>query len=507
MKNLLIISLVLLAVALGGSRESIWSRTADQSAAENPIYVTFVIHLDPLPAPGGQVLRQAYERERDNLTWLADFFNQIEREKGADFVPKLTLEIAGDHAEYYSEDPVGLTLLKHLHAKGHSLGVHFHSNYKIGKHLWLDARPQDTPQIRARVTTDHINEVDALIAKIIGTTDPGAIRNVNRAITGHFLDEKLAQQKGFDLFTGGRNEAFNLFFDHDVYNPWRPAMAPGPNAWPLSEDLKSPWILVPQAPVLGAIGEHAPLPAGVPPEYTQGMRSMIWQDLSIPALQRKFWHLYLEWLNRQKSTDPADQRVWVFGWHEHTNNLFADDHAYGDMRNLRDEVQEYVNWLNENFIGQRPDGKRVAKYANAEEVAIVFREWETVHPGQSSFDYPVRVRDWDHYPYQLKGLTRELMYAHYESEIQTFREQGVRVHQLLKTEGRHWSYRGGRIVSTKPTWSIYLLWSEAGEKKIDFSSVLAGDLKCVAGRGGAETIQSAASLRIADEPTLCAAAR
>lgn len=496
------IVLVLLAVVFGGS-ESSSSGTAAQSA-ENPIYITFVIHFDPLPAPGGQVLRQGYERERDNLAWLADYFDQIEREKGPDFVPKLTLEIAGDHAEYYSEDPSGLALLKRLYAKGHSLGVHFHSNYKARPHLWPDARPQDTPQNRQRVTADHIKEVDGLVAKIIGTADSTQIRKVNHTITGHFLDERLAQQMGFDLLTGGRNEALNLFFDHDVYNPWRPATARESAGWSLAEDIKSYWILVPQAPVLGAIGEHFPLPTGVPPEYTQGMRSMVWQDLSIPAVKRKFWHLYLEWLARQKSASSAEQRMWVFGWHEHTNNLFADDGAYGNIGNLRDEVREFVNWLNENFVNKRTsDGKLIVKYATVEEVANDFRAWEQAHPGQSSFNYPVRVRDWNAYPYQLKGLTRELMYAHYEAEITAFRAQGVSAHKLLKTDGRNWVYQGGRAASTRPTWPIYLFWSDVGDKTIDFSNVLIGTIKCVAGRSGTETSQSAVALRVTEEPMVC----
>lgn len=502
------IGLVLLAVALSGSSGSTLSGAAAQSA-ENPIYVTFVIHFDPLPAPGGRVDKAAYERERDNLAWLADFFDQIERERGSDFVPKLTLEIAGDHAEYYSEDPVGLALLKRLYAKGHQLGIHFHSNYKAGTHNWPDARGQATSEMRRRVTTDHITEVDALVAKIIGTADPTQIRKANHTITGHLLDEALAQQMGFDLFTGGRNEVLNLFFDHDVYNPWRPASAREGEGWALSEDVNGYWILVPQAPVLGAIGEHFPIPAGVPPEYTQGMRSMVWQDLSVPAMQRKFWHLYLEWLARQKSANPAEQRVWTFGWHEHTNNLFPDNEPPPRTCRAgcqwRGAVVKFVEWLNANFIWRRAESGLVARYATVGEVQDAFLAWEKSHPGQSSFNYPVRVRDWDVYQYQLKGLTRELMYAHYEQEITAFRAQGVNAHKLLKTDGRNWVYQNGQIVSTKPTWPIYLLWSDAGEKTIDFSSVLSGTVKCVAGRDGSETVQSAAALHVGEEPIICAA--
>ncbi len=492
------LSLVLLVVALSGSSGNNENGMAAQSADEHTINITFIIHFDPLPARNGQVLREGYERERDNLAWLVEYLEQLEREKGLEFVPRLTLEIAGDHAEYYREDPAGLALLKQLYDKGiHSFGTHFHKNYKIGPHRWVEA-PQGDPETRKRVTLDHIREVDALIAEVIGTEDPEAVRAANHIITGHFVDINLAQQMGFDLQTGGRNEALNLFFDHDVYNPWRPSMAPG--AWPLAEDLNSPWILVPQSPVLGAIGEHAPLPPGVPPEYTEGMRSMIWQDLSIPAMQRKFLHLYLEWRHRQGSEDLADEKVWVFGWHEHPNKLFADDGVYGNIRNLRDEIQEFVTWLNENFIGQG-----IAKYASVEDVARAFRAWEAARPGESSFNYPVRERDWDVYPYQLKGLTRELMYAHYEREVKAFRDQGIYVYELLKTDGRNWRYENGQIVSDGPTWSIYVLWSEAGERTIDFSSVLAGTIQCVTGNTGIEATESASSLHVTEEPIICSA--
>ncbi|NIV30295.1 MAG: hypothetical protein GWN58_12615, partial [Anaerolineae bacterium] len=447
-------------------------------------------------APGGRVLREGYERERSSLAWLAGYLEQLEREKGLKFVPRLTLEIAGDHAEYYREDPVGLALLKRLYAKGgHSFGVHFHKNYRIRPHNWVEA-PRGTPEVRTRITADHISEVDALIAEVIDTQDPAAIRAVNHIVTGHFLDRDLAQELGFDLLTGGRNEALNLFFDHDVYNPWRPTMSPG--AWSLAEELDSPWVLVPQAPVLGAIGEHAPLPPGVPLEFTEGMRSMIWQDLSIPAMQRKLLHLYLEWRHRQRSLDPIDEKIWVFGWHEHTNNLLRHDSAYGNTRNLRDEVQEFVRWLNENFIAGG-----IAEYASIGEVAQEFNAWEEAHPGQSSFNYPVRERDWEAYPYRLKGLTRELMYAHYEREITAFRDQDVHVHELLKTDGRNWRYEAGRIVSLKPTWPIYLLWSEAGEQTIDVSSALSGTIRCADGETGATASQSGTTLRVTEVPIIC----
>ncbi|MBI5397494.1 MAG: hypothetical protein HZA91_19520, partial [Verrucomicrobia bacterium] len=330
-----------------------------------------------------------------------------------------------------------------------------------------------------------IAAVDKLIGRIIGSDDPKAIRKVNRTITGHFLDMEMAAKKGFDTLTGGRNEAMNLFFDHDVYNPWRPAMG-----WPLSEDLASHWVLIPQAPVPGRIGEHCPIPQGVPEEYTQGMRQQIWQDLSIPALQRKFLHLYLEW--RHSSPDTRHS-PWVFGWHEHTNDLFPDD-AQGRQKKLRRELVEYVEWLNANFIG------RGARYANTDEVRDEFLAWEKAHPKQSSFHYPVKTRDWVKYPYQLKGLARELMYAHYAQEITAFKDKGVHVHKLLKTDGRNWTLRDGKVVCTGATKDLHLLWSDRDKVTIDLSGVVKGEVRQVAGGSGSESVPDTRRLTVSEEP-------
>jgi len=487
-------TIVLLLGALGVANAQ---ETPAPAPRENPIHITFVIHFDPLPAPGGQVLWQGYQAERDNLAWLADYLAQLEQEKGKEFVPRLMLELAGDHAEWYLEDEAGLKLLQQLYAKGiHSFGTHFHRNYKAGHHLWYEAQP--SPQAAQRVTHDHIAEVDRLIGRIIGSADPSAIRRANHTITGHLVDQRLAAQMGFDVQTGGRNEAMNLFFDHDVYNPWRPALG-----WPLAEDLTSGWLTIPQAPVLGTIGEHAPLPSGVPEEYTRGMRSMIWQDISVPAMKRKFLQVYLEWrLSAMRDPQRAAQKVWVFGWHEHTNDLFPDD-AAGRRRKLRGPLMEFVEWLNANYVARTlPDGSLITRYSNTDEVREAFLAWEAAHPGQSSFNYPVQVRDWKLYPYELKGLAWELMYAHYNEEIAAFMDRGVHVCRMAKADGRNWELCESGTVSSGPVRDLYLLWSNKGEVVVDVSDIIGGDARQVEGRSGNEAVVDTKNLTVSEEPII-----
>lgn len=456
------------------------------NAPEQPIHISFVIHFDPLPSDRGRVSRSAYEAERDNLAWLADYLDALEQKSTRDSVPRLTLEMAGDHAEWYMEDPVGLELLRRLHRKGiHALGTHFHRNFRQSDHVWQDA---PSPEFAATVTRDHIATVDTLVGRIIGSDDPRRIRAANRTITGHFIDMGVAADAGFDTLTGGRNEAMNLFFDHDVYNPWRPS-----EDWPLGEDRQSRWILVPQAPVLGQIGEHAPIPAGVPDEYTRGMRGMIWQDLSVPAMRRKFLHLYLE------RRDTTDDKVWVFGWHEHTSDLFPFDGRRG-ARNFRSAVTEFVGWLNASFVGPcHSGGTPAVRYSNTDEVRDAFLSWERAKPNRPSFAYDARSCDWEEYPYRLKGLAWALICSHHDREIGEFSKQGVHAHRLLKAPDRDWYLDGGQVKTTGRLQEIYLLWSDRGDVPIDLSAFVSGRLQCITG-SGARSVADAGKLSVGREP-------
>ncbi len=110
--------------------------------------------------------------------------------------------------------------------------------------------------------------------------------------------------------------------------------------------------------------------------------------MSIPGMKRKFDHIYLEWKNRSRDPLSADNRVWVFQWHEHTINIGFDDGQWGGptpSKNYRDEVMEYVTWLNETWINkQSPDGKLIARYSDVDTVLAEFNPWEANHPGQST---------------------------------------------------------------------------------------------------------------------------
>ncbi|MEW5760032.1 MAG: CARDB domain-containing protein [Candidatus Thermoplasmatota archaeon] len=458
----------------------------------NPIYINYIMHFDPVPTTaGGNIEKSKWERfSRETMAWLAGYFDALEKNVGKDFAPKVTFELAGDHAEWYNEDQIGLTIMENFYKKNHAFGVHFHVNYKAGPHYWPTA-PESMSW--TEITEDHVNEVDALLSKVINSTDPSALRNVNHILTGQKVDYAWGLSKGFDTRTGGLyTELLNLFFDHDPYNPYR--IGTDETAWGLSEVPDGEWVITPIPTTLGMIHEHGgAIPPDVDPNYTVGQK-WVWQDTSVPAMKRKFLALYLEWRENEKR---GNKKIWVFGWHHHPHQLVGEDNAYGNASFFRDELKEMVNWLNENFIG------KVARYASTEESRQKFIDWEKENPGKSSFNYPVKTRDWDVYPYLLKGLANELMYSHYDKEIMGFGD--VKVHKLLRTEGRNWTFsRDGEIVSSAPTEEIYLIWSENGEKIIDFSSIVRGQLKCFDGyEVDKYTIQSSTKLQINETPIVC----
>ncbi len=458
----------------------------------NPIHVMFVIHFDPLSTDGsGNVSQAHYAQNRDNLQWLSDYFDGIEASKGPAYVPHLVLEIAGDHAEYYSEDPAGLALMQHLYQKGHTFGVHFHENVKRGAHKWV--KVAGTAAEKTEGTSDHIAEVDKLVGLVIDTTDPVAIRAKNYTLQGHqaLLDRALAEAEGFYVTTSA--EKLNDYFDHPPYNPNRPTGLSG--AGLLDENLAGHWILLPGDPVLGELVKH-----------------VSWVNMSIPGMQRKFYHIYLEWKNRERDALSADNRVWVFQWHEHTINIGFDDGQWGGptpSQNYRDEVVEFITWLNETWINtQTADGTLIARYSNVDTVVAEFNTWEADHPGESSFNYTATVQDWNQYPYRLQGLTRELIGAMYEEDMPIFDAQGGHVVRLTRGLPRDsWTYdAAGNLAPTATradTDTIYMIWSDEGAKVGDFSSVLTGDVTVIDGESGAASTVPATSVAYSEIPIIC----
>jgi len=495
----------------------VWEYPPSQTpaAGEPPIYIMFNVHFDPILDD-----YQRWKGRKDNLLWLKSF---VESYSGV-YQPRLNLQVQGDHAEFYLDpnDPEaaeGRAALKALYEAGHSFGTHMHNTVRGEEpHSW--SRVVGTPTAAQSVESwqDHITWVEQLYAELTGNADPAFLQQMNasaatifppgveaqiQAFSGTFSDpvSGATVPHGFSIQTGGPNEAFYCFFDHDVQNPWRPGIR-----GPLDEDLSTPFVRIPQMPPLGDLGYHGP--------------SNCYEDNTLPARQRMFIQVLLERLYREYT--GAEDKIWTFGWHEHLFDIYPEgsqstsaepQHTWNAFR---DEVQQMVEWLNERFIGRTTaNGHLIAKYATVTEVRDAFLAWEAQHPGTSSFEFIQYTSNWEDYPYLLKGLARELANAHYEAALLP-PESNLQVYRFVRgpsslrgeTQG-YWAWaedgtlgcydaasRDGKAEGNPlPTTPVYVAWRDAPTPEPIDLTIYVGDQAVAIDGVTGDTVASALELK------------
>ena len=114
-----------------------------------------------------------------------------------------------------------------------------------------------------------------------------------------------------------------------------------------------------------------------------------------------------------------------------------------------------------------------------------FEAWEEANPGASSFSF-----DWDAYlagetvpyPYSLEGLTMGLKDLELDTELDTWRAEGVTVYRLyrrpvLRGAADAEGLREMVISESVDDTALYLMWSNQGvDVEIDVSSEVDGAL-------------------------------
>jgi hypothetical protein len=412
---------------------------------EPPINVFLVLHIDPAMDLGGETFQAnpvIYARTHDEIDWL-----MVEAERHSlhftalynGWYPQWALK-EGDTGQFR-------TLLD----AGHEIGSHTHRlTYDSAQDLWIShveevdryGRPHYDAALANQCWADADRYVDAAL------DDIGAAgqNQTMCAVPFKCSDEgQLMQEFGFTIAAGNRSEKGSSYFGHMVWNPWRPATSDEPG-FELAEDPQARYVALDHLAQIGSDESH-------------GM------DLSVPQLQRRFLMLYAEWLARERT--GAEDRVWAFGFVYHPN--------YGDRYNA--ELAQFLSWLDEHFVGKTsPQGHTIARYATIGEIAQEFIAWEAAHPGASSFNY---VRD-DPYPYTYATMPTKLEGAAYEAHVDL--GQGVSCFRLAK-DGQ----------------PIYLLWSDVGERTVDLSAHLGGQVRVTDSAGG-QSAQDASALHLTEAP-------
>jgi hypothetical protein len=412
---------------------------------EPPINVFMVMHIDPnvnRQTNTFEVTPRFYQETHDEIDWLME--EAVRHNMQLTFLyngwyPKWALE-HGNTGQF-----------RELVDAGHEIGSHAHRiTYDPARDLWVGrvdeldkyGRPNYDVALTHQCWDDADRFVDQVVAEI------GA-RDQNQSMCAVPLkcsDEgQLMEEFGFIIAPGGRSEKSTTYFGHLAWNPWRTAAndAPGHE---LEEDLSSNYVYLDH---LAQIGK----------EEAHGM------DLTVPQLQRRFLMLYAEWLARERT--GAEDKVWTFGFVNHPN--------YGEMYN--DDIQEFLSWLDEHFIGKTsPHGNVIARYASVGEIAAEYEAWEAEHPGTSSFSY---VRD-DPYPYTYALMPIMLEGVPYVGDVDL--AEGITCFHLSK-DGE----------------PIYMTWSDMGDRTVDFSAHLSGRVRTTNALGE-ENPQDASALPLTEEP-------
>lgn len=462
------------------------------------ITVVFNMHLDPVGGPDPARRRTELEHRRDNMFWMEQFVNGIPAEKR----PRLNLQMTGGHAEFFLKDEAGFDLMRRFWQRGHGIGTHFHRNIWLGEEFnWGELRPSQplikpalrpeevlTPGVMTepntldevrRLWSDNFRFTVPLIEKITGITDPAEIRKINNHGEYHLPNsmawkDTIMKEFGITVQTGGRNELFNMIFDHDVLNAWRPNARDE-----LGEDVNNrAYVCVPQVAVPGNIKPH------------QG----VMQDLSVPAMQRRFLQIVMERREHERLGLPP--KIWTFGWTLHDFDIYPT--SRGPNHSQRENVTALVSWINENFVPQ------VARWDDPNGVAEEFYAQEARQPGVSQFYYSERKKDWDKYPYRLKGAARELAGSHYVKTLADWEAQGVRAFELARVKsGSEWFVDEANRVQVRGAASpLVLAWAEKEPRKIDLKRYGAASIKRVDGVTGESSVADAGAAPVGVEPVI-----
>ncbi len=413
---------------------------------EPPINVMVILHIDPGGELGAdfKVDEGFYQRTRKEILWLMD----EAKRHGV----KLTSLYNGWYTKW-AVDHNDTGQFRDLVTAGHEVGSHAHSiTYDSTQDIWLHRGEEvsrwGSPVYNSDVARQSWSDADKYLEAALSASGVTGQNQTMCAVPFIASEEGLFMSEfGFSFASGNRSEKGDFHFGHTVWNPWRPA-ASDRIGEELKEDLNAKFIAVDHYAQIGAAQEAH---AGI--------------DVTAPGIKMRFLMLYTEWLSRERH--GAQDKVWTFGFVYHPN--------VGDKYNAA--LSDFLSWLDQYFIGKKsPYGNTIARYATVSDIGREYLAWEKAHPGVSSFTYVGR----DPYPYTYATVPTMLKDATYEAHVSL--GQGVSCFRLRK--------------AGKP---IYLMWSNQGQRTVDFSVQVSGQVRVTDAAGKASTV-SAATLSLTEEP-------
>jgi hypothetical protein len=202
-----------------------------------------------------------------------------------------------------------------------------------------------------------------------------------------------------------------------------------------------------------------------------------------------------------RSRDPAHRarsKAWTFGWTVHDFDISPPQNVRGPNLSQRKNIQELVRWINGNFVPE------LAYWDTPNGVAKAFQQIETRQAGAPQFRYSLRKRDWDAYPYRLKGAAQALAGSHYVRTIAGWRAQRVQAfeHARVKAGSEWYTERDATVKLRGEITRQFVAWSEAGARTLDLSGQVSGEVKVIRGSSGEASKARAAAVPVGEEPVI-----
>jgi hypothetical protein len=342
------------------------------TAYQTPIQLIIDNHADPLGGP--PAIQEAAYLER--VGWAAEILDEC-----ISYGAKISFLSTGQFMEwvYEDSDPTrGKLFIENVITNGGAIGTHSHRKYRIANHAWIDLPAEPTMGENYDQWNDHDHAMENVLQAIYGPITPSETRAINIVRGCGSPDNepeihKLLQAFGYTIREQGPDQEFYGYFEHYVWNPYRPSSA-----------LDTFLVHEP-----AAIAVLSPMGSSLSFDHTH---FNIYQEMRVSMVKARFLMELLNWLDDRyvASTD----RIWSSGWASHCHELNPADGA-------RDDWTEALGWFTTNFIDETVSGLQAAEWSSMKESADLYIDWESTHPMEVPFTYSQKVTDENEYPYLL----------------------------------------------------------------------------------------------------------
>ncbi len=385
----------------------------DHGGAGQPaIAITVAVHQRSF-ADGDLV---QYERVRDQVDWLADWAaaHDLRLELALNGYQAEGALAAGEEGRYGE-----------LFAEGHGFGVHHHPTAWETDLTWVDLPADHSDADLQRSVDDHRGWIaDALDTQGV-PHDGGHVRLTGRSEwwDGMMRDAGYTSET-LDAWSHAATAGEQAGIDFDLLHPFRWEVGGEPGT--LEHDPEVPYVLIPQHPQLGAMG--------------QGNHLRF--DGSLAHVQTLMLLAYLEW--RAASQAGEAPRVWVFGITVHPE-LGATHNA---------DLERFAEFARDTFLAPTAGPGRSACARTRDEILESYESWEADLGGEE----PFRFAAGDPYPYRLPHL--EQVYGAHLVELHDDQlDRGVRIAELLEMEDPG----EGGVDDLLPSDRWLLIWADTPE--------------------------------------------